>query len=491
MNKDHKNLIVASAADFDMQTDVVVVGAGGAGLCAALTAAEAGAKVVLMENNPFPGGTSNAAEGIFGAETAMQRAQEGFGAVTKDQAFRVSMDANKWQGNARLIRAFINESDKTFDWLRLQGVEFEYVAAVEARGLRTWHVIKGLGAGLVKVLFGKVMQNSDITVMEQTPGQKLITDLQNRVIGIEAKDQAGKITRINARAVVLATGGFAENREWMTKYLDGNPGAGATTPFNKVGDGIRMAMEAGAAVEGMSHMQWAPTADPTTVPLTVSTIGWQPTTVWVDCRGERVCNEEIAISFSLSGNAVRRHGFVWSILDEAQKQRCIKNGPDWGFLSIAPQAVPLPNLDEDIQKALQGKSFVQGDTVEELAAKMGVPIATLKTTIDKYNHYVDVNYDEEFLKPRELLHKLTGKLYAVKLEPYCLATMGGVTVNAKLQALNKNWDVISGLYAVGQDATGGLFGDTYPIELPGTTYGFALTSGRMAAKAILGDMGKG
>lgn len=490
MNKDDKKPMIASPTDFDMQTDVVVVGGGGAGLCAALTAAQGGAKVVLLEKNPFPGGTSNAAEGIFGAETAMQRTQEGFGAVTKDQAFRVSMDANKWQGNARLIRAFINESDKTFSWLQDQGVEFEAVTAVEARGLRTWHVIKGLGAGLVKVLFDKAMKNPNVTIVMETTEQKLITDSQKHVIGMEAKDQAGKITRIKARAVVLATGGFAENRDWMTKYLDGNPGAGAAVPFNKVGDGICMAMEAGAAVEGMSHMQWSPTADPSTTPLTISTLGWQPTTVWVDRRGERVCNEEIAISFSLSGNVVRRHGVIWSIFDDAQKQHCIKNGPDWGFLSIAPQAVPLPKLDEDILKALQGKSFVQGDTVEELGTKMGVPASTLKETIDKYNHYVDVNYDEEFLKPRELLHKLTGMLYAVRFEPYCLTTLGGVTVNNKLQALDKNGDVIPGLYAIGNDATGGLFGDTYPLELPGTTYGFAVTSGRMAAKAALNEMGK-
>lgn len=143
-----------------------------------------------------------------------------------------------------------------------------------------------------------------------------------------------------------------------------------------------------------------------------------------------------------------------------------------------------------MKKALRRKSFVQGDTVKELASAMGVPADTLQATIDEYNHFVDINYDEDFVKPRELLQKLSGKLYAVKLEPYYLTSLGGVTVNTKLQALDEDWNVIPGLYVTGNDATGGLFGDTYPLDVPGTTLGFAVNSGRMAAKAILKEMGK-
>ncbi|WP_005031943.1 FAD-dependent oxidoreductase [Holophaga foetida] len=479
-----------AAPAFDTQTDIVVVGSGGAGLCASLTAAEGGAKVVLLEKNPFPGGTSNAAEGIFGAETEMQREQ--LIVNTKDEVFRIEMEeSNHWQGNAPLIRAYINESDQTFSWLRRkQGVPFVTTGttAPEARGLRTWHLIEGKGHTLVKVLFGNAKANQNITIMMQTPGQELIMD-GKKVVGVVAKDKAGKAIRIGAGAVIIATGGYAENREWVTKYC-GDAGAGAAVPFNKTGDGIRMAMDAGAAVEGMSHMQWFPAADPRTTPLTVSCLGWQPTNILVNKRGERFCNEEILRNFSIAGNAIRRQGFGWSIFDENMRQHVKKDGPDWGIGVLVQHAIPIPKLDDDCQTALKGKNFVEANSLDELATKMGVPATTLKATMESYSHAVDAHYDADFLKPKELMHKPTGKLYAVKLDPYYLTSLGGVTVNPKLQALDKNWDVIPGLYVVGNDAVGGLFGDTYPLDVPGTTYGFAVNSGRMAAKAALKALGK-
>jgi len=480
----------SAAPAFDTQTDIVVVGSGGAGLVASLTAAEGGAKVVLLEKNPFPGGTSNAAEGIFGAETEMQR--KDLLATTKDEVFRVEMfEGNHWQGNAPLIRTYINESDKTFSWLVKQGVPFEMTGttAPEKNGFRTWHLIQGRGATLVKVLFGKAKENKNVTILMQTPGQELILD-DKRVVGVVARDKTGKLIRIGAAAVIVATGGYAENREWVAKYNGGDAGAGAAVPFNKVGDGIRMCVAAGAALEGMSHMQWFPAADPKTTPLTVSCLGWQPKNILVNRFGERFCNEEVLRNFSVAGNAIRRQGFGWSIFDESHKEFYKVNGPDWGIGVLVPHAVPLPKIDEDLQKASAGKHFAEASSVEELAAKIGVPAAALKATVVAYNKAVETNYDEDFLKPRELMHKLSGKLYAVKLDPYYLTSLGGVVVNTKLQAMSAEGLPIPGLYAVGNDATGGLFGDTYPLDIPGTTYGFAVNSGRLAARAALKAMGK-
>jgi len=467
------------------------VGSGGSGLSATLTAVEGGAKVILLEKNPFPGGTSNVAEGIFGAETELQREQ--LINNTKDEVFRVEMwESNHWQGNGPLLRTYINESDKTFAWLRnVQKVPFETTGttAPEARGLRTWHLIQGRGATLVKVLFGNVKQNPNVTVLMQTPAQELITDEKKNVIGVVAKDKSGKSIRIKAGAVIVATGGYAENREWVTKYC-GDAGGGAAVPFNKVGDGIRMAMAVGAAVEGMDHMQWFPAAPPQTTPLPVSCLGWQPSNIMVNSFGERFCNEEILRNFSLAGNAIRRQGYGWSIFDEAHKNFWKEHGPDWGIGVLVQHAVPLPKLDEDIAKAKMGKNFAEGNTVEELAKAMGVPADALKATMETYKGYVDAHYDSDYLKPHELMYKPAGKLMAVKLDPMYLTSLGGVVVNKKLQAMTKAGAPISGLYVVGNDAAGGLFGDTYPLDVPGSTYGFAMSSGRLAAKAALKAIGK-
>jgi fumarate reductase flavoprotein subunit len=483
--------IAATAQVSEVQTDVVVVGAGSSGLTAALTASQGGLKVVVLEKNPFPGGTSNAAEGIFAVGSKMQRSIND--TTTPEEVFKIEMEyGNHWQGNADLYRTYVLESPKTYDWLLEQGVKFERtgVTAPQDRNLRTWHLIVGHGKGLIDVLFGKAKTDPNITLMMQTPGKELIID-GGRVVGVTAKAKGGQDVRIKAKAVVIATGGYAEDPKMVGKYQEnGDPGAGALVPFNKTGDGLKMAMAAGTAVEGMSHIQWAPGVDTRKAPLPMSALAWEPDLMWVNRFGNRFADESIGRNFSLSGNAIRRQGYAWVIVPEAKVKDVAANGLQWGIGVLIPPAVAIPDLPELFKKALQtSASVVEAKNAEELAAKIKVPAEALTAAIAQYNHAIDVNHDELYFKPRQYMtYRMEGRLFALKSEPYYLTSLGGAVVNTKLQAQNKNLDVVPGLYVVGNDAVGGLFGDTYPLDVPGSTFGFAVNSGRLAAKAVLKEL---
>jgi fumarate reductase flavoprotein subunit len=472
-----------------INTDVVIVGGGAAGLTCAVTILQGapGTKIVVLEKNPFPGGSGNAGEGIFAVESPLQRMVND--PVTAEDAFRHEMFyGNHWQGNADLMRAFIFESGKTIEWFQEQGVKFERVgvSAPMEDNLRTWHLIDGRGKALIGVLVSKIKADPNATIMLGTPGKELITDSAHHVIGVVAEKSTGEKFKINAKAVVMATGGYAENPAMVAKYQDtGEPGKGAMVPFNKTGDGLKMAEAVGVRLEGMSHISWVGVVDPHKVPFTMSALGMEPSNLWVNGHGDRFCNEEIGRNFALVGNAVRRLGFAWSIFDETKKQDLIKRGPDQG-VGMNPQAgVPMPKLDEQLAYSLKAStSVVEANSVEELAAKIHVPADRLKATFEEYNHAAETGYDARYMKPHSLLRTVKGHLYALKMEPYYMTTLGGASVTGKLEAVDKNFDVIPGLYIIGADAYGGIFGDTYSAEAPGSTYGFAVNSGRLAGKAI-------
>jgi fumarate reductase flavoprotein subunit len=489
----------AAAPSFTHETDVVVVGAGGAGLSAAQTALEGGAKVILLEQNPFPGGTSNVAEGIFGAETKMQR--DHYFSVpmqTKDTLFKHEMEFNHWKANAALVRWFVNQSAGTIDWLASEGVPFEEVSQTTFDGVRTWHVIKGHGATLVKVLFGKVKQNPNATVMMETGAVDLITDGQNNVIGVVAKNKDGEI-RIKARAVILATGGFADNLEMVKQYA-GNSFSGPVANFHKVGFGIKMAQKLGAQVEGMDVLMNSAVYDKkrSAVPgpanptdLQFDAVSQQPMNIMVNVDGERFCDETIANNFILQSNAIARQpgNYAWVIFDNNLRRHYADDGIDGGMGVIVPAGSKVEKFDKALdQYAQEGdRNVFSADTPEELAAKIHVPAESLKKTIAEYNHAAAINLDEAFDKDRHFIKPITGKLYAIREVINYLVTGGGVKTNLQMQPLTKDRKPIQGLYVTGQDV-GGINADTYGLSSPGTSFGFAVGSGRAAAQSILASL---
>ena len=347
--------LVAAQPQFTQETEVVVVGAGMAGLSATVALANEGASVILLEQNPFPGGTANAAEGVFGVGSRFQRDHYyGPPMMDKDEVFHHEMAYNHWMGNAQMMKAFVDQSGDTINWFEDQGVKFEEVAQTTYTGIRTWHVPVGHGAGLIRVLFGKAKQSPTVKVFMETEGTGLITDDQKRVIGVTAKGKAGEM-RIRAKAVILATGGFGDNLEMVKKY-HGNAFTGTVANFHKMGFGINACMKLGAKTEGMATLMNTAVYDKkksakmgmaNPVDLEFDAMGQQPMNVMVNNNGERFCDEIIANDFVLQSNAIERQptSSAWIIFSEDQRKRYANEGTDAGMGVIIPIGTKLKKMD--------------------------------------------------------------------------------------------------------------------------------------------------
>jgi fumarate reductase flavoprotein subunit len=266
---------------------------------------------------------------------------------------------------------------------------------------------------------------------------------------------------------------------------------------DKTGDGIRMAWEAGAADEGKSLLELyraGPAGPDFSLGNQIEFAVTQPD-LWVDPKGERFCDESICFYDSSVGNANARfkEGYTWSIFDDGIIKRILERGVDKNVaIDSMPGSKPT-DIYREIKASLDKKSteVVEADSVEALAAKMGVSPAVLKTTIEEYNAACEKKYDEQFAKDPRYLWPIKGpKYYAVKARTVFLGTMGGIKINEKAEAIDKKDTVLPGLYAAGFDA-GGMYGDSYPIKCSsGLASAFALNSGRMAGKNALKFLGR-
>jgi fumarate reductase flavoprotein subunit len=480
----------------NIETDVVVIGSGVSGLSAAVTAAEGGARVIVFEKQRSLGGTSNFFDGIFAVESEMQRQR--FIDYSCDEAFKNIMEYSHWRANARLVRAFVNESGETVAWLQKQGVEFIHAGINIPHAPQTYHVVKGTGEAVVKALATSAKEKG-VDVRPATPVKKILRE-GDRITGVVAEAENGEEIKVTAKAVMVASGGYANNKEWIKKYggFDLDVNVFPVGNVDKMGDGIRMAWEVGAAEEGMGVLEMlriGPTGPGFEIKNPVEKVVVQPI-LWVNRRGERFCDEGIAFYDTSTGNANARYkedGYTFSIFDDSIKQRLLEKGIDryvgWDNL---PGTKPV-GIDDMIGDAL-GKGtteiFVAG-SVEELAVKIEVDPAVLKATIDEYNGFCAKGHDDLFAKDPKYLWPLKGpKYYAVKTRTVFLGTMGGIKINHRAEVVDKKDKVIPGLYAGGFDA-GGAYGDSYSIkDSSGMSAGFAINSGRIAGKNILKYIGK-
>jgi fumarate reductase flavoprotein subunit len=473
-----------------METDIVVVGSGASGLAAALTCAEGGAKVVLFEKQQSLGGSSNFFYGTFAVESEIQRAR--YITYSRDEAFRNIMEFSHWRANPRLVRAVVDESASTIAWLRQQGVEF-----IDARNNfpdapMTYHVVKGQGAAVVKALSERAKERG-VRLRTGTPVREILRR-SGRIAGVIAEED-GQAVETAARAVVIASGGYANNKEWIRKYAGFDLGVNLFPVGNvdKTGDGIRMAWEVGAAQEGLGILELfrvGPVGAEFPMMGQIEFIPAQPD-LWVDQRGERFCDESIAFSETSAGNANARYkeGYTYSLFDDSIKQVLLAKGIERGVgEDYLPGTRPL-NFDKELQAALEhgtGEIFT-AHSIEKLAEKMGADPAVLKATVDEYNAFCKKGHDDLFAKDAKYLRPLVGPtFYAVKARTVCLGTLGGIKIDHHMQVIDKKGGIIPGLYAGGFDA-GGLYGDSYSIhDSSGLSSGFALNSGRIAGRNALG-----
>ena len=477
----------------NLQADILVVGGGGSGLAAAVAAAEKGANnIIVLEARRTPGGNAVFPLGIFAAESRLQK-RLGIDA-RKDDLFKKSMNYAHWKTNPRLVRALVNKSGDTIQWLEGKGINFVRVHPIYSNQVPpTFHFSSGPGTTGAKVVraLAKNCQDLGVHLLCQAKAKKLLTSKEGRVIGVlaEAKD---KEIRITAKSVILATGGFAGNKELIKKYLptyNEKEIHHVGIPHN--GDGLLMATEIGAATEGMAILEMEGPEFPWSSPL--SPIVKRPNTIWVNKKGERFTDETAALLFPESANSIYRqpNKTSYTLFDEKIKQSIIDEGlSPWEQFVIDSKSWPT-RVDKELRLQVDKGRVKISDAWDEIAKWIGVVPEVLKSTIDEYNSSCDRGYDEIFVKDRRyLLPLLTPPYYAIQCCLNLLTTHGGIKVNRHMEVLSHQDSPIKGLYAAGVE-TGGTDSDTYNVNLTGHSFGFTINSGRIAgesaARYVLGN----
>lgn len=483
-----------------IDTDVVVVGSGLAGLSAAAVAAENGLSVYLIEKMPVLGGAAPFVEGTFAVESKMQFTSSD--RLSVDEAWNYSMGFSHWNANGPALRALISRSADNVDWMKERGVVFEKVHTVVYNGPKTWHIFhQGSGDTAVKTLSGIITKTGNKALTE-VRGQKLVTDKNGNVTGVIAlnTDTDEEIEFRTKGGVILCTGGFANNPDMMKKYVKNPTQLVAGPKSGRDGDGIKMAMDVGAGIESMGSLLvlgGIPMGEDPNKTLTSKTTIGQITSVlrqpflWVSNAGQRFFNEQHSSDWTISQNAIERvGGEYFVVIDQNTVNELINDGTQMPYSDWVPANTKL-NLLNDALKEGGAKGYVySANSIEELAKKMGVPAANLKKTVTEMNKSVDVNLDPVFGKDKRFMRKVEkGPFYAVKGESSFMSTIGGVRVNPNMQAVTDSDKVIEGLYAAGIDV-GGLFGDTYDLMMPGSLSSYAATGGRIAAEHIAQKMNK-
>lgn len=477
-------------ADKTYNADVVVVGAGAGGTVAAVSAVEGGLKTIMIEKNAFPGGAGLFMEGSFGVQTPYTKAKNMKWTTT--DAFNAMAEYHHWRINAPLVKAFVELSGDTIQWVEDHGVKWKEVkTAWRNKAEETWHIYPYAGS-LPKTMV-ELFKKEGGTLLLNTPGEKLITK-DGKVTGVIAKDtKTGEKVTINAKNVILATGGYSFNTK-MVKDLTGIDMTPVGTP-GRTGDGINMAFEVGAVGDNMGGMMMNGAFMPAEGEAICNGANkevralFRQGLLYVDATGNRFFNEELTIDWPTASNAIARSGeWTYIVFDEKTKQEISTKGkgypnPCGNFIQRGQHATQLDALLK--ANEAKGNVFI-GNTIEEVAKKAGMDPATLKASCDAITKYARQGKDEQFGKaPYYLREVATGPFYVVRGKINVLTSLNGVKVNAGLQVLDKNDHVIPGLYAIGHDA-GGVYGDSYDLKVgEGTASAFAINSGRMAVMTIL------
>lgn len=470
-----------------MSTDVVVVAAGAAGLAAAISAAENGARVIVLEKAIKTGGCANMAMGLLGVETKRQR--ERLVGLTTEEAFSKFMDYTHWRSDARLVKAYLNKSANTIEWLEMMGVNFvepsKYFPGSEA----TWHIIKpktgkpGLCAAATMIeTMTERAKKLGVEIYLQTPVQKIIME-NGKIMGVIATDNTGQLIETRAGAVIIATGGFGDNPEFIkehTGYEWGKDLFSYRIP-GLSGDGIKMAWEVGAGKDkmGMELVYFAPnTGGYAPIELAFR----QPNLV-VNLQGERFMNEEIMENpvFSINAIARQRNRVAFSIIDENIINYYDENGLD--VINVVTANIKMEQFHQELEKAVEtgNENLAVADTIEELARKTGIDATGFKNTINEYNHACKTR-DMLFYKNHRYLKEIDSpRFYALRFAPSAYGSLGGIKINYKTEVVTQNQAVIPGLYAAGTDANS-IYDNDYVFILPGNSLGFAVNSGRIAGE---------
>lgn len=413
------------------ETDVVVIGGGGAGITAAIAAHEKGAKVILLEKTALLGGNTNyATAGLNAADTKLQKQ---LGIEDNTQIFiDDTIKGGKGTNNKELVKVLANDSNDIIDWLIERGVDITEITSTGGQSVKRTHRPTGgtaIGPAVVGGL-SKVLENEKIDVRTSDKVVEIIKK-DNRVVGVKVNGLNGDYI-ITAKAVIVATGGFGANSEMVAKYNSALKGFGTTNSPAILGEGIEMVEKVGGDLVDMKEIQTHPTVlHKNTAMITEAVRGEGAILVNID--GKRFINE-----------LETRDVVSKAVLEQKTKS---------AFLIF----------NEEIREKLKAadgyvkKGYAIEGSLSEIAKQTGISESELVKTFTVYNDFVKTKEDKEFGK-KQLPRELSGeKFYAIEISPAVHHTMGGVRINTNAEVLAKNGKAIRGLYAAGE-VTGGVHG---------------------------------
>ena len=479
-----KNTSTTKAKDIEETVDVVVVGAGGAGMTAAITATDAGKKVIVVESQPIAGGNSvrstggmNAAKTPYqdknefkeaaGVEKTLATAAEKFAdnatitalaATVKEQwdAYQANpqgyfdsvelmeldtLIGGKGKNNPELVKALAENSADAIEWLASIGADVKNVGAFGGASVKRIHrpvnadgKVTAVGAYIVPIL-EKNLQDRNVQFLFDTTANEIIMK-DGKAVGIKGTGKDGHKVTINAKSVVIATGGFGANAEMVEKYKPELKGFATTNAEGAQGQGIDMATAVGAATVDMDQIQIHPTVhieeDGNAHLITEGLRG--DGAILVNAEGKRFY-DEVSTRDKVSAAIIEQTDkSAWLIVDQTM---------------VDKSAV--------IAGYIKSGYTVTGATYEELAKAMGVDEATFTSTMNTWNQAVEAKSDAEFGRTSFANPLTTAPYYAIKITPAVHHTMGGIVINPKAEVLNEKGEAISGLYAAGE-VTGGVHG---------------------------------
>ena len=445
-------------AEKTVDTEVVVIGAGGAGMTAAIMLHQAGKNFVLLEKMPYSGGnTTKATGGMNAAETHYQKEQ---GIEDSKALFAAdTMKGGHALNDPELVAVMANESASAIDWLDTIGASLPKISYSGGASVNRIHAPEdgsGVGGYLVEHFSAK-LEELGVETLYNTAATELLTDAEGKICGVKAESKDTVYT-FNCKAVILATGGFGANEEMYTQYRPDLKGTVTTNAPGATGDGIVMAQKLGADLVDIEQIQLHPTVEQTTSILITESVRGDGA-ILVNQGGVRFTNELLTRDAVSAAELEQEGQYAWIIFDQ--------------------------NLRDHLkatEKYVKSGITVQADTIEGLAELLEIDPATLAKTLNDWNGYVKDQRDPDFGRTTGMDADLTmPPYYAIKIAPGIHHTMGGVKIDTSAQVINTEGKVIPGLFAAGE-VTGGVHGGN---RLGGNAVADIVIFGRIAAESAI------
>ena len=472
----------ATNVDEQKSIDVLIVGAGNAGIPAAIEAADLGGKVMLIEKNDFVGGMLIISGGhISGANAKIQMRKEIKDSYEKH--YQDAMRIGKFKADSELLALATEHAAPMIDWLEEIGVEFTDESPVLVDDHDHYSVPRTyIGKNLARSLLWPLQQELDkriargnLDIRLETTALNLLQDKNKKVIGLRVKNKAGDISDFFAKTVILTTGGYGANKSMQQEYNPKVVSAKWVGLPHATGDGIIMAKDIGAKLANMDHLISYPGTvfDLKGFPTSISTrLQFPPKhftqSIWVNKKAERFVNEHTTPDNRETAFLKQEELFFYVVFDKN-----IREQP--GTLDIRNWT--REQMDQEINA---GNIIVAADSLKKLAAKLGISSEGLKNTIREYNERIEKGKRDQYgrTKQRRIINK--PPFFAFGVGGSVLNTHGGISVNSSLEVIDEDGMVIAGLYAAGEVlGNGHLMGEGV---VSGMSVGPAITFGRLVAR---------